>query len=333
MKIRKPLFVTLLAFCLSFGLASAATAKPIVFVSIVPQKYFVEQIAGDLVDTQVLVAPGANPHSYEPTSSQMVGLTKAKAYFTIGISLEQAWLPRINGTVPSLRIVHTHRGIKKIPMAAHSHHDEEGHHDHDDHAKAHEEHHDHEAHAAKHEEHHDHGHAHGHEGHHHDHGTLDPHVWLDPVLVKTIATNTCKGLIKADPQNKATYEANLTVFLADLDKTHAAIKAIIDEVPADHRSFLVFHPSWGYFAERYGLTQTPVEVEGREPSPKALAEIVGHAKEKGTKVIFVQPQISQRTAKVIAKEIGAEIMILDPLAKDWKANLMEAAQVFKKVAH
>ncbi|WP_415716728.1 metal ABC transporter solute-binding protein, Zn/Mn family [Maridesulfovibrio sp.] len=317
---KKNIFAVILALILLLGLNATAIAKPVVFVSIVPQKYFVEQIAGDLLDVEVLVSPGANPHMYEPTPAQMSKMTKAKAYFAIGINLENTWLPRINGTVPSLRMVYTQRGVEKIPMAAHEHHhdDDEGQTKHLDHDKQ-----------AMHAE----GEHHDHEGldeHSHDHGTLDPHIWLDPIRVKTIARNICKGLGKADPANSATYEANLEKFLMELDKLNTDITAILADVPSNQRSFLVFHPSWGYFAQRYGLTQLPIESQGREPSPKELAEIIKEAKTKDIKVIFVQPQISQRTAKAIASQIGGSVEQLDPLSINWKDNLINAAKAFKQ---
>lgn len=348
MRLKQVLYLAALAFGLVFGPSVALAGKPIVFVSIVPQKYFVDQIAGGLVEVKALVPPGASPHTYEPTPSQMMALAKAKAFFAIGINLEEAWLPRITSSAPSLKVVETQHGVVKIPMLAHEHHEEgeehhEGH-EHEHHATVHEEeHHEHGDHAEKHDEHHkDAGHEEGHheheahaEGHmdHHDHGTLDPHIWLDPIRVRTIARNTCEGLIKADPQNRQTYEANLTSFLADLDETHETIAKLMKGVPSDHRSFMVFHPSWGYFAQRYGLEQLPIEVEGREPSPKTLAEIIGHAREEGVKVIFVQPQTSKKTAMIIAKEIAAEVKELDPLAEDWKQNIMKAAEAFKATLH
>lgn len=305
---KKTLTLFALTLCLTLGLAGHAAARESVFVTIVPQKYFVEQIAGDLVDIHVLVMPGANPHMYEPSPAQMAALEKTKVYFAIGIALENAWLPRINGANPSLRIVHTQRGVTKIPMAAHGHGEEE----HDEHG--------HEQHAAEHDT---------HEGHDHAHGTLDPHIWLDPVRVRTIAKNICAGLIKADPQNKTAYEANLAVFMKQIDETHAAITETLSSLPAERRTFMVFHPSWGYFADRYGLTQLPIEAEGKEPSPKDMVKIIRHARENNISVIFVQPQFSERSADIIARELKAQVVPLDPLAEDWKANLLNAAKAFE----
>jgi zinc transport system substrate-binding protein len=280
-----------------------AAPKVRAFVSILPQKYFVQRIGGDLVDVDVLVLPGANPHMYEPTPRQMTALTKAQVYFAIGVNLEDVWLPKLVDANRDLLVVRTQEGVKKLPMAAH-HHD-----DGDEHEAGHEEHAD------------------------HDHGILDPHIWLDPVRVKTIARNTCAGLVRVDPAHRAEYEANLAAFLKDLDNLNATIAKILAPVPADKRTFMVFHPAWGYFAKRYGLTQVPIEAGGSEPSARHLAEIIEHGRELGVSVVFVQPQFSQRSADVIASELKAKVEPLDPLAENWKDNLLYAAKAFEQALH
>jgi len=308
----KRILLAAVAFCLAATLGlGAARAETPVFVSILPQKFFVERIAGDLAHVSVLVMPGASPHTYEPTPRQMAELAKAKAYFSIGVTFEEVWLPRINSANPSLRIVPTARGIEKLPMDAHHHHDDEGHgHDHG---------------AA----HHDHGHDHGHD---HDHGVLDPHVWLSPDGAKVLAANTRDGLIRMDPANEATYRANAQALLREIDSVDADIRALLDGLPAAGRSFMVFHPSWGYFAHQYGLTQIPIEVAGREPSPKGLAEVIEQGRALGIRVIFVQPQFSGRSASVIAAEIGAKTAVLDPLAEDWPTAMRDTARAIAQAA-
>ena len=94
-----------------------------VFVSIVPQKYLVQQIGKDLVDVQAMVQPGANPATYEPKPKQMVELSKAKIYFAIGVPFENAWLEKIVAANPKMTVVHTDDGIEKLAMAAHHHDD------------------------------------------------------------------------------------------------------------------------------------------------------------------------------------------------------------------
>ncbi|WFS62097.1 zinc ABC transporter substrate-binding protein [Pseudodesulfovibrio thermohalotolerans] len=310
----KKVFLVALGLTLAWAGPASAAGKVRAFVSILPQKYFVERIGGELTDVSVLVQPGANPHMYEPTPRQMAALAKAQVYFAIGINLEDVWLPKLKGANRDMLVVRTQEGVDKIPMIEHHHDEAEHHHDEAEH------HHD----EAEHEG-HDHAAAHSDE---HDHGILDPHIWLDPVRVKTIARNTCDGLVRADPAHKTEYEANLAAFLNELDKLDATIAEAMAAIPVGKRAFMVFHPSWGYFAQRYGLTQVAIEAGGNEPSPRHLAEIIEHGRELGVTVVFVQPQFSKRSAEVIASELNARVLPLDPLAEDWKGNLLHAAEAF-----
>lgn len=323
-----------LALCLGvvLGAGNALAGSP-VFVSILPQKYFVEKIAGDLADVSVLVMPGASPHTYEPSPQQMTAISRAKAYFSIGVNFEEVWLPRINSANPTMRIVATDRGIEKIPMAAHGHHDEDGGHDepagHEDHAHdapgaAHG---DHDRDQARHED-----HAAAHHDHDHEHGTLDPHVWLSPDGARVLARNTCAGLIRMDPAHETVYRANADALLREIDRVDAEISTRLGSLPENRRSFMVYHPSWGYFARQYGLTQIPIETQGKEPNPRGLSQIIKQGRDLGIKVIFVQPQFSEKSAAVIAAEIGAHTAELDPLAEDWAATMLHAAQAIGQAA-
>ncbi len=309
---RLTLFLLLLAGTVVSG---TAWANPSAFVTITPQKYFVDKISGGKTSTSVMVEPGANPHAYEPKPRQMTELTKASIYFTIGDSFDQTWLARIVSANPGITVVHTAEGIEKIPMAQ-----EHG----GNHALDGEEH-DHEGGGHNHE-----GEAESHknEGHGHDHGTLDPHVWLDPALVKIQAAHIRDGLSKVDPQNAQEYAANAAAFMQELDNLDSEIRSILSALPENRRTFLVFHPSWGYFAKAYGLNQASIEVEGKEPSTRDMARIIALGKETGAKVVFVQPQFSEKSAKVIARQIGAQVVRLDPLAADWAENLRKAAHAF-----
>lgn len=316
-------------------LAGSAWANPSVFVTITPQKYFVDKISGGKASVSVMVEPGANPHAYEPKPRQMAALANASIYFTIGDSFDQTWLERIVSANPAITVVHTAEGIKKIPMIdEHVHGEREAHkkehsdegeaHVHEGEANAHEG----DAHSHEGETHAHNGEEHIHGGHGHDHGTLDPHIWLDPALVKIQAARIRDGLSKVDPDGAQGYAANAAVFMKELDELDSEIKAIISALPEDRRTFLVFHPSWGYFAKAYGLKQAAIEVEGKEPSPSDMAHIIAMGKKTGAKVVFVQPQFSEKSASVIAKQIGAKVVRLDPLAENWSDNLRNAAQAF-----
>jgi len=289
------------AFILIFTPHAFPNDKLPVFVSIVPQKYFVQQIGKDLVDVQVMVQPGANPATYEPKPRQMADLSKTKVYFSIGVPVENAWLKKIAAANPKMKVAHTDHGIEKIHMAAHHHH-----HDKED-------------------EHHEKGE--NHEEGEHGHSGLDPHIWLSPPLVMTQARTILSVLQEVDPTHRAAYEANYKVFISGIVNLDLDLKNIF----AGKRGlqFMVFHPAWGYFAQAYGLEQVPIEIEGKDPKSAQLKELIKHARENGIKVVFVQPQFSTKSAKLVAKEIGGEVAFVDPLAENWSANLREVANKFK----
>jgi zinc transport system substrate-binding protein len=305
---------TVLIVLLSFLIQNNVFAKePLqVFVSIAPQKYLVDRIGKDLVDVQVMVQPGASPHTYEPKPLQMTALSKAGIYFAIGVTFEKAWLNKIASSNRNLMIVHTDKNIQKIPMAAHHHNDTGHQHGEDNH-------HGKEAHDTE----------SGHDHHHHHDGIPDPHIWLSPPLVKIQARNILDALQQADPANKTTYDANYKYFIAEIDLLHAELENTFSG--KEGTPFMVFHPSWGYFAKTYGLKQVPIEIEGKDPKPAQLMEIIEYAKEQGIKVIFVQPQFSSRNAEMVAKEIGGKVISIDPLAFDWPENLREVASIFGEV--
>jgi zinc transport system substrate-binding protein len=301
-------------FTLSFTPGAFANEKLLAFVSIAPQKYFVQQIGKDLVNVQVMVPPGADPHTYEPKPRQMVAISKARLYFAVGIEFEAANLNKIVSTNPRIKVVHTEQGIKKIPMAAHHHHDENGEHDKKDEQQV-------EGAQSEPYEESDHG------DDHHEHDGLDPHIWLSPPMVKIQARTILSALQGIDPAHRAVYEANYGDFVARIDQMDAELKTIF--AGKQGLQFMVFHPAWGYFAKAYGLTQIPVEIEGKDPKPAQLKELIQHARKEGIKVIFVQPQFTRKSAELVAKEIGGQVAFADPLAVDWLANLRNVADKFK----
>lgn len=271
-----------------------------VFVSIVPQKYFVQQIGKDLVTVQAMVQPGASPATYEPKPRQMSELLKAEAYFAVGVPFENIWLKKIAAANPKMKVIHTEQGIEKIHMASGRHDDRQG---------------------ALHTQ--DGQHHHGDE---HAQKGLDPHIWLSPPLVKIQARTILSALQKIDPAHGDVYEANYRKFVIDIDGLDSRLRQTL----AGRRGlrFIVSHPSWGYFAHAYGLVQVPIEIEGKDPKPAQLKALIELAREAGIKVVFVQPQFSIRSARLVAGEIGGQVIFADPLAEDWKANLQAVADKF-----
>lgn len=292
----------LIGFCSVFiatwAVAGSAAAKVGVFVSIAPQKYFVQQIGHDLVDVQVMIQPGADPHTYEPKPRQMAAMARARIYFAIGIEFEQAKLKKLTRANPQMKVVPTDQGIEKIPMPA-RHHGAEN-----DGLRPHTE--------------------NGREQDSHASGGLDPHIWLSPPLVIKQAAVIRTALQEIDPAHRLTYEANYQAFVSEITQ----LDAELDNIFAAKRGlqFMVFHPAWGYFAHTYGLRQLPVEIEGKNPKPAQLRELIEHAQANEIKVIFVQPQFSARSAQLIAKQIGGQVVFADPLAEDWADNLRQVAR-------
>lgn len=298
----KRISLTMAVALLMLGLAGPAQAKILAAVSIAPQAYILRQIAGDRADVLVMVPAGADAHTYEPKPRQLADLGRAVVYFGVGMDFEKAWLPRFAATNPKMAIVRTDAGIEKIPMTAHEHEEAEA-----------------DGHGAGHEE-----------GHHHEAGEPDPHVWLSPTLAKVLAASMRDGLAAADPEGAAAYKAGYDRFAAACDALDADIRKMFADLPPGEHKFMVFHPSWGYFARDYGLTQEPIEQLGREPGPKVLAALVREAREDGVKVIFVQPQMSARQAETIAQAIGGKVAALDPLSEDWPGNLLAAAKALRE---
>jgi zinc transport system substrate-binding protein len=264
-----------------------------VFVSILPQAYFVERVGGERVDVSVMVAPGYSPATYEPRPKQMAELNKARLYFRIGVPFENLWIEPISKANLRMKVIDTRRGIALLPMKAHYNSD-------------------------------------GHEGRH-DYGKSikDPHIWLSLRLVKVQAQNICDALIETDPAHRAYYKNNLKAFQSNLDKLDAEITEVLKDLKI--RKFMVFHPAWGYFARDYGLEQIPIEVEGKEPSAKALDDLIKNAKQERIKVIFVQRQFSTKNAETVARSIGARVVRIDPMAMDYLENMRKIAETFRKV--
>jgi zinc transport system substrate-binding protein len=236
----------------------------------------------------------------------MTELSKARVFFRIGVPFEEALVPKIRSMFRDLLIVDSHKGIKLRAMdSEHEDHEHETSQSGDSHKDA----------KGDHEEETD--------DHHHEAGAPDPHVWLDPILVKELGSNICEALSRIDPTNAADYRKNLKGFQSQLDRVNAKIAHAL--APIKGKEIFVFHPAYGYFADRYGLKQVAVETGGKEPSAKQLKTLIDKARDAGVKVIFVQPQFDTKYAESITKATGGAVVFLDPLAFEYIKNLEEMA--------
>lgn len=154
-------------------------------------------------------------------------------------------------------------------------------------------------------------------------GTMDPHVWMSPRNAITMVKNICIGLITVDPENRSYYESNRDAYIAQLEALDQGIREELSDLRS--RTFMVYHPAFGYFAHEYDLTMLSIEEEGKEPTAGALARLIETAKAVGIRAIFIEPQFSPRSAEVIAKEIGAEVITIDPLGRNYLENMQELA--------
>lgn len=255
-----------------------------VAVDIVPMAQICRSVGGEWVEVEVLVPPGASPHAYELTTEQMRFLSEADMLVVTGLGLipwEEEILSRIGGK--GLAFIKAGEEIPagELVAAGETHHGGEA------------------------EEQVEEG----------EHGTSDPHVWLDPVLVRYIVVAVRDGLAKIDPQHASSYEANAASLLEDLEALHEEITR--RTAAFSRREFIAFHSSWTYFARRYGLKQVGVieERPGKEPSAGEIAELVMLAREKGVGAIFAEAQFSARVAEAVAEESGGGVRVwmLDPL--------------------
>ena len=280
---------------MSYGVASAEKVKPTekikVFVSIDPVAYFVKRVAGPLADVSVLVGPGQEPHTFEPTPKLITKMADAQVFFKVGFPFEGALIKKVGSTFKDLKVVDLQQGIK---LRAISEEKEDGHHG-----------------------------ASGGHGHSHEADGLAPHTWLNPLMAKIQAGTIATALIQIDPARRAIYEENLKKFQADLDNINAELMNSL--APVRGKIFFVFHPAFGYFADAYGLKQVVVEVEGKEPTARQLARLIEEAKAQGVKIIFAEPQFPKKTAQTLAESIGGAVVLIDDLSPDYLNNLRNIA--------
>ena len=305
-KLAKPFCWVIFVILFTSPQVSAADDKLKIFVSVLPQKLFVERIGGDSVDVGVMVKSGFSPATYEPSPRQIAALAKAQLYIRIGVPFEQAWLPRIISVNPEMLMIDARTGIELLEMAEHDHHHEHNHGN--------------ESHGEKDED--------VHKLEHDSASETDPHLWTDPRLVIKIAEQIRQQLTTLKPENTEIFDANYTAFVTELEELDNEVRTIFAEHEANtNKKFLVFHPSWGYFAAAYGPMQLAIEAEGKEPGAKALKALVKQARDAGVKTIFVQPQFDQRAARQIAKAIDGNVVALDPLTEDYFETMRRAARL------
>ena len=285
------LIVSCLGLLSGCGRAAADSDLRSVWVTILPQKFFVERIAGDAVTVDVLVRAGQSPELYAPSAAQMARLARADLFFGIGVPVEAAIFPRMARSMPGVRVLSTGPLDPYSTFACGGDHD------------------------------HDHDHAHHHEG-------ADPHVWVDPVIMAGVVAEIRDALIAIDPANANRYRENTAILVAELEALDAELKAQF--APYAERAFYINHPSLGYFAERYGLRQVSIEQAGTDPSARRIANLVAHARADAVGAILQQPEFGRSSASVLSRALEVPVIEVNPLAEDYINNMRDMADAVER---
>ena len=266
---------------------NSETEQATITVTLEPQRYFTEAIAGDKFKVVSMVPKGSSPETYDPVPQQLVSLGDSKAYFRIGyIGFEQTWMERLMNNTPHIQVFDTSKGIDLIL-------------NNDDHA---------------------HGHN-CHNGHSH---AVEPHVWNSTANALIIAGNTYKALSQLDKANDAYYMARYDSLCQRIQQTDSLIRQRLS-APGAAKAFMIYHPALSYFARDYGLHQIAIEEGGKEPSPAHLKALIDLCKTEGVRVIFVQPEFDKRNAETIAQQTGTKVVPINPLSYDWEQEMLNVA--------
>lgn len=249
-----------------------------IYTTVYPLQYFTERIGGNNVDVQSIYPPGADEHTFDPTQKAMIALADSDLFFYIGLGLE-GFVENAEKTLNNehVKMIATAESITEDMLnEGHNHDDEEEHEDHSD-------------------------------------SSIDPHVWMSPVLSEALAFSIKEALIEAAPGKKDEFEKNFEKLSDDL---HVLDNKFADMASnAQTKTFFVSHAAFGYIADTYGLEQIAIAGMNSqsEPSQKQLASLVEEAKRNDVKYILFEQNVSSKLTTVVQKEVGAESLMLHNL--------------------
>lgn len=282
---KKLLVLLIIALSVSGCSTTEPNAKEIIGVSIVPQETFAKAILGENYEVVTLIPPGSSPTSHQPSIRTLQKLNEAKLYFSIGVETEEAnILPTIK-EYDNLEIIDLAKAVDEIYPARFFVEDEEDH----DASEAEEE--------------------------NHDHDGRDPHIWLSPKRAIAMVEIMTEELIKTYPEDKALFIENKEKYKEKLIALDQYIQSRVEN--ANTKDFIIYHPSYGYLADDYGLNMIEIETDGKAANINRLDEIAKIAKERHINAVYYQEEMSFKQAEIIANEIDGEIVKLRPLSADY----------------
>ncbi len=270
--------------CTPRGAKTSDTDRVHIATTIAPVADLVQRIAGDEIEVQILLPEGATPEVYEPTPQDMATLATCQAYLYVGdLGFETSWVKRIAELYPDVRRYRLDAGGEALDTC-----------DGDDH---------------------DHSH--------------DPHYWMSFLGMRIMAGNVLGALIELCPDRAEAYRSAYEAFIAELDQHEhrgaevASADSITTPVAQSaERAFIIYHPSLTYYAIERGIAQLVIEHDGKDPSPRQLESIIARARELEARYVFVQQEFSPRLTESIARELGAETIVINPLDRDWLSQLL-----------
>lgn len=272
------LLVLIITICLCACKKPSGDDRPLVCVSIVPQKAFADAIAKDKLNIVCLIPPGSSPETYELKPQQRASLEDCSLYLAIGVQAEASIVKLVNKEAKLISVDKEISGIYKDLSLG----DER-----------------------------------------------DPHIWLSINRVVEMVKIFEREFSLLDSANASFYKENSEKFISELLKTQSEIKQTISKL--ENKSFICFHPAFGYFADEFGLSMYALEEEGKQATASHMAQMVDFAKENGAKAIFYQAEVDSRQAQAFAEEIKGKTVQLDPLSYDYLSNMKKMAQTFLEV--
>lgn len=289
MKSLRPLMLTLMSFVfILVGCGTESTTNESsdtlqIVTTLFPQYDFARQIAGDKAEVTLLLPPGMESHSYEPTPSDIIKINKSDLFIYTGESME-AWAHKIIESVDSedVKVLDVSTGVPLIETGL----DEEEEHDHEGHDHSHEEEQD-------------------HEGHNH---TYDPHIWTSPKNAKIMVNNILEALCEVDPENADYYQANAKDYQAQLDELDQDLK----EVVANEKRNTIYHSgrfAMQYLMKDYGINYVSAPFEA-EPSAALVAQMITEIKANHIPAIYYEELVDPKIGQMISEETGAQLLLL-----------------------
>ncbi len=239
----------------------------------------VRQIGGEAIDLFVLLRPGMDPHTFEPSPQEAARVAGADVIFAVGAGLEAFLEPLLRQTGAQARRVALAEGLPLLPFEAHMGEGEP---------------------------------AHASEGP--AHGPMDPHVWLDPQNVITWTFTIERTLSELDPNQAGRFQKNAEAYRLELRALDEWIRAQVAQIPPERRQLVTEHQVFGYFAHRYGFEQAGVILPGvttaAQPSPQEIARLEETIRAKGVRAIFISSTVDPALAQRIAEDTGARLVRL-----------------------